>query len=292
MKSLLTGIALVALSAGTSLAADMPAPVLKAPPAVVINSWSGFYLGAAAGARATDHNLDITAIDELFLGGPVQNDFPLCTTNVTPCGTGASFHNTGFRVGPYAGYNVQLGKLWVAGVEADWAWADQTTIQGGFKYFLGGPGIPPDSTIAIKSGWDASLRGRLGILATPTLLLYGTGGAAWLQTGITSNCGPVSCFQPIVGPAILTQSSVRTGWTTGGGVEAMFGSNWIARAEYRYSDYGSSSYTEVRPCTPTPGPACGTATSINVAYNVSYKTHTAMFGLAYKFGDAAVVARY
>ena len=102
----------------------------------------------------------------------------------------------------------------------------------------------------------------------------------------------MSCFQPIVGPAVLTQSSVRTGWTAGGGIEAMFGSNWIARAEYRYSDYGSSSYTEVRPCTPTPGPACGTATSINVAYNVSYKTHTAMFGLAYKFGDAAVVARY
>ena len=130
MKSLLTGIALVALSAGTSLAADMPAPVLKAPPAVVINSWSGFYLGAAAGARATDHNLDITGIDELFLGGFVQNNFPLCTTNVTPCGTGASFHNTGFRVGPYAGYNVQLGKLWVAGIEADWAVIPSTDSTG------------------------------------------------------------------------------------------------------------------------------------------------------------------
>ena len=59
---------------------------------------------------------------------------------------------------------MQLGKLWVAGIEADWAWADQTTTQGGFKYYLGGPGIPPDSTLAIKSGWDASLRGRLGIL--------------------------------------------------------------------------------------------------------------------------------
>src|SRR5947199_10845951 len=89
MKSLLTGIALVALSAGASVAADMPAPVLKAPPAVVINSWSGFYLGATAGARATDHDLNITAIDEVFAGGSVQHNFPICTTNITPCGSGA-----------------------------------------------------------------------------------------------------------------------------------------------------------------------------------------------------------
>jgi outer membrane immunogenic protein len=292
MKSLFAAITLVTLSAGASLAADMQAPVLKAAPAVVTNGWSGFYLGAAAGARATDHDLNIRAIDELFVGGFAQNDFPLCATNTPPCSSGATFRNTAFRVGPYAGYNVQFANRWVAGVEADWAWADQTTTQGGFKFFLGGVGLPPDSTFAIKSGWDASLRGRIGFLATPTLLFYGTGGAAWLQTDVTSNCGPVSCFQPIVGPAVVTHSSVRTGWTAGGGIEAMFGSNWIARAEYRYSDYGSSGYTDVRPCTSAPGLNCNAATSINVAYNVSYRTHTAMFGLAYKFGDAAVVARY
>jgi outer membrane immunogenic protein len=288
MKNLFAGIALVALSAGAATAADMP---VKAPPAaVVVNSWTGFYIGAAAGGRWTDHNLDITAIDEFFLGG-VQRDFPLCTTNTPPCGRSASFRDVAFRVGPYAGYNWQVGKL-VAGIEADWAWADQTNTQGGFKYFLAIPGFLPDSTIAIKSGWEASARARLGFLATPTLLLYGTGGAAWLQTTLTSTCGPTSCFPATYAPSVLTRSETRTGWTIGAGVEAMFGPNWIARAEYRYSDYGSSSYTDVRPCSPTPGPNCGIFTSLNVSYNVSYRTHAGMVGIAYKFGDPAVVARY
>jgi outer membrane immunogenic protein len=269
----------------------MPAPVLKTPPLVVAETWTGFYIGAAAGARWTNHNLTIRTIDELFLGGFVQNNFPLCTTNIPPCASGATYRNAAFKIGPYAGYNVQLGQSIVAGVEADWAWANQTNTQGGFKFFLAVPGIQPDSTIAIKSGWDASVRGRLGVLVTPTLLLYATGGAAWLQTSVTSSCGPVSCFPTTFAPLVLTQSSVRSGWTIGGGIETMFGPNWLARAEYRYADYGSASYTDVRPCTPTPSPACGTATSLNVSYNVSYRTHAAMVGFAYKFGNA-VVARY
>jgi outer membrane immunogenic protein len=146
--------------------------------------------------------------------------------------------------------------------------------------YLGNGG---DSTIALKSGWDASVRTRIGYLATPTLLVYATGGAAWMQTEITSNCGPVSCVPGQYSPAVLTQSSVQTGWTIGGGIESVLASNWLLRAEYRYTDYGTASYTDHRTCSPSPSPSCGIFTALDVSYDIALRTHTATVGLAYKF---------
>ena len=40
-----------------------------------------------------------------------------------------------------------------------------------------------------------------------------------------------------------TISTTRTGWTVGGGVEAVVTGNWLARAEVRYADYGNFKQT-------------------------------------------------
>ena len=56
------------------------------------------------------------------------------------------------------------------------------------------------------------------------------------------------------------------------------GSNWIARAEYRYADYGRFSDTDVRTA------VLGVQT---VNYDTTVRTHTATFGLAYKFGNTS-----
>jgi outer membrane immunogenic protein len=161
------------------------------------------------------------------------------------------------RIGPYVGFNWQIGERWVAGIEGDWAWADKTTTNDGFKFFQGN--LPPDSSFAVKTSWDAGARGRLGYLVAPTLLVYGIGGAAWLKTEVTSNCGAVSCFPGTYTPTVVGQSSIRSGWVLGGGVETMLGDNWLLRAEYRYADYGSVSYTGVRPCTSQPGCNAGSS---------------------------------
>lgn len=282
VKNLLGAIAFSLVGIPVALAADMPvkAPV-NAPVAAVYN-WTGFYVGGAIGARRTDSDLSIGSIDELSFNNTfTQHDLPTCAQQpLRPCRTGASSGGTAFRVGSYVGFNWQFGERWVAGIEGDWAWADNTTTNDGFKFFLGNP--PPDSSFSVRTTWDASARGRLGYLVAPTVLLYGTGGAAWLKTDLTSNCGALSCFPGTYTPTVLNQSSIRSGWTVGAGVESMLAANWIVRAEYRYSDYGNASYTDVRPCTQQPG--CNAGSSLNVGYDLALKSHTATVGIAYKFG--------
>jgi outer membrane immunogenic protein len=144
----------------------------------------------------------------------------------------------------------------------------------------------PDSSYTIRSNWDASARARIGFLATPSVLVFVTGGVSWLHTEITSDCGPISCFTDTYKPTELTRSTTWSGWTVGGGIEAMLTANWIVRAEYRYADYGSKSFLDSRACSPTPSPSCGNQTSLDIAYNLSMKTHTATIGLAYRFGPS------
>jgi outer membrane immunogenic protein len=90
-KILLTTTALIALGIAPAAAADMAArPYTKAPAAIAINNWGGFYLGA--------------------MGGYAQED-------------AATFAMSGGFVGGTAGYNWQTGAL-VFGLETDAAWAD------------------------------------------------------------------------------------------------------------------------------------------------------------------------
>ena len=91
-KVLLTTTALIALGIAPAAAADLAArPYTKAPPLAVINSWTGFYLGA--------------------MGGYAQED-----------ASGLGTLSGGFAGGT-VGYNWQTGNV-VFGVEADAAWAD------------------------------------------------------------------------------------------------------------------------------------------------------------------------
>jgi hypothetical protein len=75
------------------------------------------------------------------------------------------------------------------GIEGNIGWADNKATNAGIPGTFGpggsGPG-PLAATLAldasqVKADWDASIRGRIGILASPSMLLYVTGGAAWLN---------------------------------------------------------------------------------------------------------------
>ena len=135
-------------------------------------------------------------------------------------------------------------------------------------------------SFAVKSGWDASLRGRLGFLVMPSFLVYGTGGAAWQHIEATSNCsavGNTNCQPGILAPSAITDSTTKPGWTVGAGIETMLWRNWIVRGEYRYADFGTVSNTDTRVCR-----GCLPSTLV-VTDTLRLKTQTATFGIAYKF---------
>jgi outer membrane immunogenic protein len=154
-----------------------------------------------------------------------------------------------------------------------------------------GTGSP--DTFTVRTQWDAAIRARVGLLATPNLLLYLAGGPAWMNVETTSACvagGPGrSCFTtaaPISGfsttQQVFTNNSTKLGWTLGGGAEAMFVPGWIVRAEYRYSDYGTISNTDRRVFVPAAAALFG-ADGLDVAFDVHVRTNLATLGIAHKF---------
>jgi outer membrane immunogenic protein len=81
---------------------------------------------------------------------------------------------------------------------------------------------------------QGSVRGRLGY-AFDRILVYVTGGAEFADVQNTfSSRGIIGAFPG----GTDSFSSVRTGWTLGGGVEYAIADNWSLRAEYRYTDFG------------------------------------------------------
>ena len=227
-------------------AADMP---VKAPAYVAPVSWTGFYIGAGVGLRATDSTWTTTSTSYIGL-----------TSDTSRPTSGDAF-----RFAVHGGYNYQFAPQWVAGIEGDWGWANKTVTVTGSP----APGtfnFAADS-IAVKTGYDASLRARAGYLLTPMTMLYATGGAAWQQLEAQRNVPVSFCC----GPFSTSASTVRSGWTVGGGLEAMITRNWLVRAEYRYADFGTANLSDVNPA--------GGITN----YDVSLKTHLVNFGASYKF---------
>jgi outer membrane immunogenic protein len=86
------------------------------------------------------------------------------------------------------------------------------------------------------------VRGRVGWLYTPDVMVYATGGLAYGKVNVSGN---FSAITP--GPSHevwgFDQSAINTGWTVGGGVEGNVQNlpNVTWKAEYLYVDLGSIS---------------------------------------------------
>jgi outer membrane immunogenic protein len=185
---------------------------------------------------------------------------------------------TAFRSAPYLGVNWQIMPRWLAGIEGDFGIANQATSLEGFGF---SPGVfaferNKSDTFAVRTTWDASARGRVGFLVTPALLAYGTAGAAWQHFTVASTCVSLACGE--LAPAFVTESTTKAGWTVGAGLESMLSGNWFARAEYRFADFRPTSLTLPRQ------DRVGNPVSSN--FDVGLRTHTATFGISYKFGGA------
>ena len=286
MKRLLIGIAAV-----TSFAADLPARVYTKAPAYVapVYDWTGFYIGLNGG----------------YSWG---NSFTTYTTPVVALPTFATSQSmNGWVFGGQAGYNWQFNRSWVLGIEGDIDATGQdgtatlnpytlvTTFRAPF-----GVNLPPTTTTTTtttgtfenKLPWLGTLRGRVGFLADPRVLLYVTGGLAVGEVKSTSGIattttavtafpgGPPLATATAAASALAISNSTQAGWTVGAGVEGAIGGNWTAKLEYLYVDLGTvnNSFAGVGAYTPL-------LTSSHVTDNIL------RVGVNYRFGGP-VVARY
>jgi outer membrane immunogenic protein len=238
--ALVTGSMLLATTA--LQAADMRLPVKAPPPVVAPFSWTGFYVGGNVGGVWSDTEpgtYDGPVLPPFALPGPPILIIP-GTLGSLPLGSG---RNSTWLGGGQAGYNWQANQF-VFGIEADVdATGINNTANATASRFLGTTAAQTlNVNLTTEVDWAASLRGRAGI-AFDRLLLYATGGGAVADIKVSGSStvanGP-GTFLPagtFAGP-LATASETRWGWTAGAGFEWAFDNNWSFGAEYRHSDFG------------------------------------------------------
>lgn len=128
--------------------------------------------------------------------------------------TGNRIETDGVVGGGFAGYNYDTGTGIVAGVEGDIGYSGVKGSNAGTE---------------VESGLDGSLRARLGYTVTPDVLVYGTAGGAAKRVSVTEGG--------------IEDSGTAVGWTAGVGTDVKLTEKVFGRVEYRYSDYGSDSFT-------------------------------------------------
>lgn len=253
------------LTVSSAIAADLPAaPVLKARPVAVVDAWTGFYIGANVGyGWGSGVSTIVPNAPEVGIGAgdPVFGPLP-----------GRPDYN-GVVGGGQVGYNARFGN-WLAGIETDLSFADMH----GSNTAVGAPFIGGtfSTTLERRLDWFGTLRGRLGVLATNDLLIYGTGGLAYgdAKTRFTATNLSVPC--PFNWCLAGSTSGLSVGWAAGAGVEFAFAPRWTAKAEYLHIDLGSRSVTALDSFPPLAGGA--------VTVTSTTRADIARVGVNYNFG--------
>jgi outer membrane immunogenic protein len=149
--------------------------------------------------------------------------------------------------GVQIGYNWQANNTWVFGLKADFQGSAEKGSSSLSDPYIATPGDPfINQTVDAKILWFGTVRGRVGVLVTPTLLVYGTGGLAY---GRISVSGTETDTFPLCPPSICVwtygNSATKFGWTAGAGIEGAIPNtrDWTWKLEYLYIDFGSVSGT-------------------------------------------------
>lgn len=224
-------------------AADMP---VKAPAIAPVYDWNGFYAGVNIGGGWGHSSADYASNDvsSILLFSPGVGGLP----------PSASIKSAGVLGGFTLGYNWQVNPTWLVGLETDFDFANVTGSDSGPAQVTGGH--PVTATLNEQLDFLGTVRGRLGYLPTPNLLLFATGGFAYGRInhsgsyqmtaggGIGSANSPsfvcfagVDCFNG-------SDRSWAGGWTVGGGFEYAFAPRWTLKAEYLHVTLDAKSLTE------------------------------------------------
>jgi len=121
------------------------------------------------------------------------------------------------------------------------------------------------------------VRGRLGF-ASDRWLFYATGGFAYGEARYD-----LALTGPVFG-LVVHDSTRKSGWTAGGGVEAAISSLWSVKLEYLYVDLGTRSISAENPF----------ATPETIVSSYHIRDHILRLGVNLRFGavSSPVVAKY
>jgi outer membrane immunogenic protein len=254
MKRFLTTSASLTAMMSSVIAADLPAR--KEPIAVSMSSsiWTGLYAGLNAGGAWSNSSSTSVTTYPGFINYP---NLSVSGTTYAPAAAWMASRTlasgySGFIGGGQIGYNWQANQSAAIGAEAD--------IQGiaGSGSRTGAYQLAPRANIGERIGdkvfglistsrnisYLGTIRGKIGYLVIPNLLVYATGGLAY--GGVASNISISGAALPATGGSPFatngSYSETRTGWTVGGGAEWMFLKDWSAKTEYLYYDLGNLSY--------------------------------------------------
>ncbi|MFH1345682.1 MAG: outer membrane beta-barrel protein [Pseudomonadota bacterium] len=258
-------------------AADMAPRYTKAPPPIVeVWTWDKFYVGVNGGYSWGRSDTS----------GTFYNNLNGLQISPTESGT---FNLDGWLFGGQVGKNWQFGN-WVAGVELDGQWTDEkggrgftcaTAIACNNVTFGPGLGVAPTASFNQHIEWFVTLRPRIGMLVTPSALLYVTGGLAiagintdGVLSGVTALSAPTS--------AAWSHDETKFGWVIGAGLEARLGGNWTGKIEGLYMDYGNVSGSATLLTNSPP---------LRFDYNSDITDVVLRAGVNYHFGGP-VVAKY
>ena len=201
--------------------------------------WTGFYVGAYFDGHWVKSSSSA-------VNNATGTSFPANSGNTSEWGGGVQL-----------GFDYMLPSRLVLGVAADMS-------SGGTK----------TATVSDASGTSANqttvfdsetIRGRIGY-AADNVLFYATGGLAWSNDQFvrTQLIGTVNNATAGTDEAV---NIGRLGWTIGGGVAYAFAQDWNVFAEYRYTNFGTSTLSlPLSQLTTT-----STISLSSVAFGVNYK---------------------
>jgi outer membrane immunogenic protein len=276
---LLSGVASAALVLGLSAPAYAQS---RTTPAIAPN-WSGFYLGAHAGAAfghakaATSSDCSLTGFPPAYYCSPTSGAGNAAAVNAA--GTG-KISDTAFNGGFQAGYNWQANQA-VFGVEFDiGTFGLKGSRQGSGLYpvnsalGLGGAAYTVGSTF--ETNWLATYRARLG-WAQHNWLLYVTGGGA--VTRLKNSLSFSDTFSaPPGASASGSASATKHGWVLGAGIEWMLTKNWTVKTEYLHVDFG-----HVTSAGTISNPGVGAGYAQGISTSTKLDADIVRLGLNYKF---------
>ena len=270
MKKLALAISVVLFGTASALAADLAPSYTKAPVMASVYNWTGFYVGGNVGGQWGSADPSTSTV--------FSPTGYFATSSVPAIGTvGAQNVSSSSVTGGFtAGYNWQVSRV-VLGLEGDINYF-------GFKGSATGTALypccaPTNFTVSssVSSDWLATIRGRIGLLATPNWLLYATGGAAIAD--VKANFNFTDTFASATESAAIRDT--RVGWTAGVGTEYAVGNGWSFKAEYLHVDLGRSMVTSTNLAAFVPAIAFPS----NVyTHSVDIRSDIVRLGLNYKFG--------